>query len=161
MSIKLTDEQVGVKDGWRLRVSGEIRRANEDEVWKNGIGPWMPVDISAGEIMSALSYPVRTKDPMIVTEAFPDLGAKDTKGKLRYSLLTPKALKAIIAVREYGGIKYKDPTNYAKVPPMDFWEAGVRHLFKMHEGEEIDPESGLPHSHHALCSLMLMVENEI
>lgn len=87
------------------------------------------------------------------------MGHKDTKGKLRLNLIPPEALVSIAKVREFGVRKYKDPWAWvAKVSVEDFVEATKRHLLARDRGEEIDPESGLEHIEHALCSLAMAVE---
>lgn len=84
---------------------------------------------------------------------------KDTAGKPRYSLLSQKALLAIIKVREYGNLKYNGDTH-ATVSLEDWWNAAQRHMWAHQAGEILDPESGLPHLHHALTSLFLLAANE-
>lgn len=92
---------------------------------------------------------------------FPDpieanpLGAKETKGKPRFSLLPRKGCLAVISAREYGAVKYGDPENWKKVPQKEWIEATLRHLYAHLDGELVDPESGLPHLSHAACSAFL------
>lgn len=84
---------------------------------------------------------------------------KDTKGKLRLNLIPPKSLEAIARVREFGVSKYPSEWGWkTSVPKEALIEATKRHLLRMDMGEDTDPESGLPHIYHALCSLAMAVE---
>lgn len=84
-------------------------------------------------------------------------GQKNDKGKLRMDLLPPEAIEALSRVLTYGATKY-EPRN---------WEGGMawgrvsaatlRHIFAWMRGEELDPESGLPHLDLALCCLAFLV----
>ena len=86
------------------------------------------------------------------------LGAKDTKGKPNWSLVSLKNLEGICHVREFGVNKYKDPSNWKKVPPADYYSAAIRHLVQMQEKGlySTDEESGLLHVDHALTNLMFI-----
>lgn len=83
---------------------------------------------------------------------------KDTKGKLRLNLLPPHALESIAKVREFGVSKYPSAWGWVTgVKTEDLIEATKRHLLKIDMGETKDPESGLLHIEHALCSLAMAV----
>ena len=82
--------------------------------------------------------------------------SKEIKGKEKLRLIPRKAMVAGARVREYGIDKYNGD-NYQQVPAIEFVDATLRHIYKYLEGQQIDPESGLPHLHHALCSMMLAV----
>lgn len=89
------------------------------------------------------------------------MGAKDTKGKPLLSLLPFVALEKAVKVREFGISKYGDDSCWMKGSKQDFVEAAMRHLHKHSDalryglGSPLDDESGLPHTWHALCSLIL------
>lgn len=84
---------------------------------------------------------------------------KDTVGKVKLNLVPPRSQEAIARVREFGVNKYKDPWGWMLACTEDeFIEAVKRHLNKRDRGEEIDPESGLPHIYHALCGMAMAVE---
>lgn len=82
---------------------------------------------------------------------------KDTKGKPKLRYVPYDALVAIANVREFGIAKYKDDQGWRVVPADDFAEASLRHIHKYFNGQILDPESGLGHLEHALCSLALAV----
>lgn len=85
----------------------------------------------------------------------PAVGAKDTAGKPRYSLLPRKGCLAVIEARQYGAQKYGSDENWVKVSEVDWINAALRHIYAHLDGEDKDPESGVRHLHHASCSLFL------
>jgi len=89
-------------------------------------------------------------------------GRKFDGGKLRYGLLPPLALKAIVDVLTFGAEKY-EPDNWKHVPDSmnRYFDAAERHIWAWKEGEQIDPESGRNHLAHALCCLMFLYEHDI
>ena len=82
------------------------------------------------------------------------------KGKLPMHLVPTSAIKAMAAVLEYGATKYTERN----------WESGsdysvpyaslMRHLTAFWEGENLDPESKLPHTFHILMNAAMLVEYE-
>lgn len=83
------------------------------------------------------------------------MGLKDTKGKEKLRYVPYGSLIEISKVREFGTAKYGCPHGWKGVAYDDFVEAAMRHIGKYFNGETIDPESGLEHISHALCSLAL------
>lgn len=76
------------------------------------------------------------------------------EGKLQWSLVHFKSLWPLVKVLMFGAKKYS-PHNWKK--PMDrkeILESSMRHLTAMMDGEENDPESGLPHEGHIQCNMM-------
>jgi hypothetical protein len=72
-------------------------------------------------------------------------GRKDDQEKLPIHLLPIDSILGICAVLQYGANKYDD-RNWEH--GMDWhrpFSACLRHLFAWWQGEELDPESGLPH----------------
>ena len=64
-------------------------------------------------------------------------------------------LLAVVDVGTYGAAKYS-PDGWLGVPDgkRRYAEAAVRHRLKELAGEELDPESGLPHAAHYLWNLL-------
>jgi hypothetical protein len=87
-------------------------------------------------------------------------GRKFDGGKLRFDLVPPSALEAIVGAISYGAAKYDDD-NWKKVPDgrRRYFGALMRHAWAYARGEAKDPESGLPHLAHAgACVLFLLSE---
>ncbi len=74
----------------------------------------------------------------------PKTGAGSQKVPLQF--LLPVALAYESAAMEYGALKYGQ-TNFrdAPVPESTYTGAIFRHLMALLDGEDIDPDSGLPH----------------
>ena len=83
---------------------------------------------------------------------------KDDAGKLRWDLLDLNNIEAIAAVLTYGVVKYS-PDSWQTVPDAErrYWAAMMRHLKDHQAGDVNNPESGLPHLHHAFCNLYFLV----
>lgn len=90
--------------------------------------------------------------------AIVDKGVKHDSGKPRFSLLPLKQIETVVAVLEYGAIKYA-PGNWQKVEnPRDrYFDAAMRHVFAWRNGEKLDPETQLPHLAHAVCCLLFLM----
>ncbi len=64
------------------------------------------------------------------------------------------SIDGITEVMEFGAIKYL-PNSWKKVRPgIRYVSGAIRHLVAISNGEEIDPESGLPHRHHCGCCVI-------
>ena len=83
---------------------------------------------------------------------------KADQAKARMDLLPPKVLEGVAQVLAFGAKKYA-AWNWVKAPAYGrYFAAAQRHLAAWQAGEDLDPETGLPHLHHALCSLMFLAE---
>lgn len=81
-----------------------------------------------------------------------------TKPKL--SLISPELLYPLAQALSHGANKYgvrnwRDPEH--KVKTSTYADAALRHLFAYISGEDLDPDSGLPHLAHvaANCNILL------
>lgn len=87
----------------------------------------------------------------------PDAALRYDTGKLRYDLLPPDAIDALVAVYTMGAQKYSDRN----------WEEGMkwsrvigpllRHAFAWMSGEDNDLESGLPHMAHVAWNALTLI----
>lgn len=84
-------------------------------------------------------------------------GVKYDVGKVRMDLIPQDALMGIAAVLTYGAKKYDD-WNWAKGMRAGRLHAAIaRHQAAMLLGEELDEESGLPHSWHLGCCVLMLI----
>ena len=82
---------------------------------------------------------------------------KFDQGKPRVDLVPPEAVLELARVLGFGAQKY-DARNWEL--GMEWsrpYAAAIRHLLSWWSGENLDPESGLPHLSHALCNLTFLV----
>lgn len=84
-------------------------------------------------------------------------GVKFDAGKVRMDLVPPEFVFAVAAVLTYGAIKYED-WNWAKgMRKGRLVAAALRHLISYLSGEELDDESGLPHTWHAATCIAMLI----
>jgi len=85
---------------------------------------------------------------------------KFDSGKLRYSLVPPRAMKEMAKVLTYGAKKYK-PNNWQQVnDTARYIDALYRHLEAWRSGEKLDGESELSHLSHALTNIAFLIHFE-
>lgn len=81
---------------------------------------------------------------------------KDTKKKLRWTLVPADVLNQIVRVFDYGANKYAPHDwklqNNGEIIYLD---AAFRHINAHCQGRFRDKDSGLPHLSHAIASLMM------
>ena len=83
---------------------------------------------------------------------------KDNLGKPPIDLMSSKAIIAIAEVMGYGARKYKPHNWRLGLSWSQTFASMQRHLLAWNDGQDIDPESGLPHLAHAGCQLMYLLE---
>ena len=71
-------------------------------------------------------------------------------------LIEPSFLTGIANVLAHGADKYAAHNWRGGIETSRLYAATQRHLNAFWSGEDIDPESGLPHLYHAACSLMFL-----
>ena len=88
-------------------------------------------------------------------------GMKYDQEKPMYNLLPPNAIDDMAKVMTFGANKYA-PNSWQRVENgLERYRAALlRHTFAMQRGELLDPESGLPHSAHAMCCAAFINELE-
>lgn len=83
-------------------------------------------------------------------------GTKHDQEKVRYDLLSPLFLLGVSEVLTFGAEKYAE-YNWAKgINYNRLVRAAIGHILDFWKGEDLDPESGLPHLWHAGCCLMFL-----
>ena len=84
-------------------------------------------------------------------------------GKLKWSLVDFNAFAPMVRVLEFGAEKYAAHNWKKGLPVTEVCESMLRHIHAVLDGEDIDPESKLPHTGHILCNgmyLSKMMENK-
>lgn len=82
---------------------------------------------------------------------------KDT-GKPRYDLISPVGLDELAKVYTYGVGKYDDHNWRKGMKWSRIFASTMRHLWAWLRGEDLDPESGLPHLAHATFGCFALLE---
>ena len=77
-------------------------------------------------------------------------------GKPPIGLVDRKALEGLAQVLAYGANKYSKQNWRLGMKYSRLYNATLRHLFAFIDGEDYDPESGLPHLDHAMFGLMVL-----
>lgn len=80
-------------------------------------------------------------------------GAKLDKGKPPISLLHRDFVEGTAQVMGFGVEKYERFNWCNGISHTRLLDAALRHIVAIIDGEDLDPESGLPHRHHACASL--------
>jgi hypothetical protein len=84
-------------------------------------------------------------------------GEKFDDGKPQLDLLDPYALTVLTKVLMFGAKKYA-PDNWRKgISYRRLVAAAMRHMLSFMDGEDCDPETGLPHAGHAMCCRMFLI----
>lgn len=81
---------------------------------------------------------------------------KDNRSKARVDLIPSSALIGASVVLGYGANKYKPHNWRLGLSWTQTFASLQRHLLAFNDGEDIDPESGLPHIDHAMCQLLFL-----
>lgn len=88
----------------------------------------------------------------------PNAAIKHDSGKPRIGLFPSEALDGAAAVLTYGATKYP-AHNWREAGGLAWsrvYDAAMRHMLAFNRGEDLDPESGLPHIDHALCCMAFL-----
>ena len=85
---------------------------------------------------------------------------KADAGKPPFDLIPPAALRSIAHVLGHGAAKY-GAHNWRSDGGMHYTRliaSAYRHLVAIHEGEDIDPESNMPHAAHLACNAIMLLD---
>lgn len=83
-------------------------------------------------------------------------GTKHDAEKPRMDLLDNYFLEGVASVLSFGAKKYAAHNWRKGIPLSRLIAAAYRHLGAFNSGEDLDPESGLPHLHHLGCCIMFL-----
>ena len=93
-------------------------------------------------------------------EAAEGQAVKFDQDKIPYELLAPEFLEGTATVLGFGADKYGARNWENGMAWGRPFAACMRHMWAWWKGEKLDPESGLPHLHHAACCLMFLIAYE-
>ncbi len=86
-------------------------------------------------------------------------GLKFDGDKPRLDLISTRAMEGLGRVLGYGALQKYGVNNWRKGMSWSRLVAAARrHLAAFNDGEDIDPESGLPHIDHVACCIMFLSE---
>lgn len=141
-------------------VSGE-----EEIVWKqtSSAVPWRDPSIHSWREFEEYHYIYKGMKDLIMSVGEEDLNNmkvnkeqalryNEGKPELSYVLDVMPALKDMVAVLEFGANKYARNNWKKGFPKEKLLDSMLRHIDAFYSGEDIDPESGLPHVGHILCN---------
>jgi len=87
-------------------------------------------------------------------------GKKFDESKVRTDLVPISIICGVASVLTFGANKYGDRNWEQGIKYGRVWGALLRHLYAWWEGEQEDPESGLPHLWHAASCLSFIIHYE-
>lgn len=85
-----------------------------------------------------------------------DQGIRENEGKLKWSLVSWKALEPMVRVLMFGASKYDNHNWKRGLKYTETCESLQRHMNSFLEGEDDDKESKLSHVAHILCNAMFL-----
>lgn len=86
-----------------------------------------------------------------------EVGQKFDTEKPPVDLLDPYALEQTALVLAFGARKYHAHNWRGGIRYSRLIAAAMRHTLAINRGEDIDPESGLPHAAHLMCCAMFLI----
>jgi hypothetical protein len=84
-------------------------------------------------------------------------GIKKDQGKPQHDLIPFESLDEIAKVLTFGCLKYSRSDWSKGIKYSRLLSATYRHIGKFNAGEDLDPESGLPHIAHAATNLIMLL----
>lgn len=86
------------------------------------------------------------------------VGRKDDAGKDRWDLVPFEAMVPVVKALTGGAVERPDDNwRYVENGRARYYAASLRHMTKWWLGERLDPDTGLHHLAHAVCSLLFLI----
>lgn len=86
--------------------------------------------------------------------------SKKPEGKYEPTLIYSSLTKYVAMVRRYGIEKHGHSEDWRTTTPIQHYDAALRHIIAVVDGDDFDAESGLPHLAHAIAGLMFELERK-
>lgn len=86
--------------------------------------------------------------------------SKKPEGKYEPTLIYTSLTCYVAKVRRFGINKHGNSEDWRTTQPVQHYDAAIRHINAVVDGEDIDAESGLPHLAHAIAGLMFELERK-
>jgi hypothetical protein len=83
-------------------------------------------------------------------------GYRNDQGKPLYHLLPTDALAGVTDVLTFGAKKYAERNWEKGMSWSRCFNSMMRHAWAFWRGEDLDPESGLPHTDHLACNALFL-----
>ena len=127
-------------------------------VKRKEVSPILDARISdTGKVLNA-----KTADIYAKTDEAPASGAdRLNAGKLQWSLVDFTALEPMVRVLMKGAKKYSPENRKKGLSYTSILDSTMRHMTAFKAGENLDPETGEPHTAHMLCNLMFLAWEEL
>lgn len=93
-----------------------------------------------------------------VNNRYYKMAQRFNSGKLRYDLVPVHAQEEYVSVLTAGAAKYGDSNWRLGLDWMSVMASLERHLMAWKKGEDLDPETGLPHTAHIMCNAAFLAE---
>lgn len=122
------------------------------------------------EVKNCNNQPVLNYNPDDYITSKPTRGFRLNKGKVRFELIPPKALKKVAEVYTLGAEKYTIRDKYGAIiedgaynwrrgmPYMETMGSVQRHIEAWKIGEDLDPDLGTHHLSNAIFGLLALIE---
>lgn len=88
-------------------------------------------------------------------------GIKNDAGKAPIHLIPVSTIHGMAFAFAFGGKKYGLHNFRNGLAHTRCLDAAMRHILAIVSGEDLDPESGLPHVYHAMCSLAMYDDSRL
>ena len=136
----------------KLTAKEMLKRALDD--------PGVPQEVKE-EIAKGFQNPEVDLEALLELVAGDQEGKKYDFGKARYDLLPPEALHVLVLVYSLGARKYGDRNWERGMKYSRPYAAAQRHLWAWWRGEDLDPETGLPHLAHAAWNVLALLQYQL
>lgn len=107
------------------------------------------------QVLDTGAKPMHTKDDTPNPDYPGDEGVKADADKPRTDLIPWDAVLGMAAVLGFGARKY-GAWNWQGLSKSRLFGAAIRHAVAYWLGEDLDPETGMPHLDHAMCCLAML-----